>query len=125
MKCHKYWFAPHTRSYRYPIVTFCTTISTLYWGCNKTVIIYHFLKICSNYYHFLELNSYWLLFTIDFMTGSSPTFLLQSNSLVCIKNYLFIVGIGPIINKELEFIYRSGCSDCTCVYGLSVLYDKF
>ena len=43
------------------------------------------------------------------------------NSLICIENHLFIVGIGKILNKELKFIYcsdRSDCSDCsdrTCV----------
>ena len=42
---------------------------------------------------------------------------LRSHSLVCIKNQLFIVGIGPILNKELEFIFRSDRSDCTLVYG--------
>ena len=36
---------------------------------------------------------------------SSPRFPLSSNSLVCIENNLFIVGIGPIIKKELEFIF--------------------
>ena len=30
--------------------------------------------------------------------------------------HLFIVGIGPILNKELEFIYRSDRSDRTYVY---------
>ena len=30
------------------------------------------------------------------MTGSSPRYPLQSNSLVCIKNNLFIVGIGKL-----------------------------
>ena len=27
------------------------------------------------------------------------------------------VGIGTILNKELELIFRSDCSDCTCVYS--------
>ena len=40
----------------------------------------------------------------------------QSHSLVCIENNLFIVGIGPIYSKELEFIYRSDRCDCTYVY---------
>ena len=34
-----------------------------------------------------------------------------------VLTHLFIVGIGPILNKELEFIYRSDRSDCTCVYS--------
>ena len=35
------------------------------------------------------------------MTCSSPRHPLSYNSLVCSKNYLFIVGIGPIRDKEL------------------------
>ena len=31
--------------------------------------------------------------------GSSPKISLQSHSLVCLKNYLFIVGIGPVHDK--------------------------
>ena len=42
---------------------------------------------------------------IILMTWSSPRRPPRSNSLVCIKNYLFIVGIEPILNKELEFIF--------------------
>ena len=38
-------------------------------------------------------------------TCSSPRCPLCSNSMVCTENQLFIVGIGPIINKELEFIF--------------------
>ena len=51
------------------------------------------------------------------MTCSSPRFPLRSYSLVCIENHLFIVGIGPILNKELELIFRSNRSDRTCVYS--------
>ena len=47
---------------------------------------------------------------------------LRSNSLVYIKNYLFIVWIRPIINKNLEFIYRSKCSDST---GMMVRYQYY
>ena len=36
-------------------------------------------------------------------TCSSPRCPQRSHSLVCIKNRLFNVGIGPIINKELDF----------------------
>ena len=39
------------------------------------------------------------------LTRSIPICHLRSHSLVCIKNRLFIVGIGPILNKYLEFIY--------------------
>ena len=31
--------------------------------------------------------------------------------------HLFIVGIGPILNKEHKFIFRYDCSDRTCVYS--------
>ena len=50
-------------------------------------------------------------------TGSSPRCPLRSHSLVCIENRLFLVGIGPILNKELEFNYRSDRSDRTYVYS--------
>ena len=59
-------------------------------------------------------------------TGYSPRCHLRSHSLVCIKNHLFIVGIGPIFNKVLQFIYRFDCSNCTCIYSqVSVLYDNY
>ena len=51
------------------------------------------------------------------LTSSIPICHLRSHSLVCIKNRLFIVGIGPIPNKELGFIYRSDRSDITFVYS--------
>ena len=58
-------------------------------------------------------------------TLSSPRCPLRSHSLVCIENHLFIVGIGPILNKELEFTFRSDRSDRTCVNSeVSVLYEK-
>ena len=63
---------------------------------------------------------------MSIVTCSSPRFPLRSHSPVCIENHLFIVGIGAILNKELEFIFRYDCSDHTCVYcSLSVVYDKF
>ena len=49
--------------------------------------------------------------------GSIPRCHLKSNSLVCIENHLFIVGIGPILNKGLGFIYQSDCSYRTCIYS--------
>ena len=55
-------------------------------------------------------------------TGSRPIFSLRSNSLVCIENHLFIVGIEPILNKELEFIFWSDRSNRTCVYSYRYLY---
>ena len=38
-------------------------------------------------------------------TCSSPRRAIRSHSLVCSENYLLIVGIGPILNKELELIF--------------------
>ena len=54
------------------------------------------------------------------MTWSSPICHLRSHSPVCIDFYLFIVGIGPILNKELKFIYLSDRSDHTCVFQLGI-----
>ena len=51
------------------------------------------------------------------VTGSSPRFPLRYHSMVCIKNHLFTVGIETILNKELEFIFRSNHSDRTNVYS--------
>ena len=51
------------------------------------------------------------------MTCSSPRCPLPSHSLVCIENRLFIVGIGAILNKDLEFIFLSDRYDRTCVYS--------
>ena len=31
-----------------------------------------------------------------------------------LENHLFILWIGPILNKDLEFVFRSDCSDCAC-----------
>ena len=55
----------------------------------------------------------WFLYT----TCSSPRCPVRSHSLVCSEKSLLIVGIGPILNKELELIFRSDCSDRTCVYS--------
>ena len=49
--------------------------------------------------------------------GYIPRCPLQYHSMVYIKNHLFIVGIGQILNKELEFIYLSDHSDRTYVCG--------
>ena len=54
------------------------------------------------------------------LTCSSPRRAVLSHSLVCSENSLLIVGIGPILNKELELIFRSDRSDRsdrTCVYS--------
>ena len=50
-------------------------------------------------------------------TGSSPRCSLRSHSLVCTEHHLIIVGIGPILSKEIEFIYQSNRSDRTYVYS--------
>ena len=44
---------------------------------------------------------------IHLLKGSIPIFHPQYYSLICIKNYLFIVGIGPIHNKDLICIFRN------------------
>ena len=51
------------------------------------------------------------------LTCFIPRCPVGSHSLVCSKNSLLIVGIGPILNKELGLIFRSDRSDCTCVYS--------
>ena len=56
--------------------------------------------------------------------GSSPRCPLQSHYLVCIENNLFIVGIGPIINKELEFIYQYYRSGRMAHYTISFRYKN-
>ena len=48
-------------------------------------------------------------------TGSSPIFPLRSHSFLYIKKYLFIVVIGTILSKELEFTYRYDRFDCAYV----------
>ena len=53
------------------------------------------------------------LTTLYLLTGSISRCPLRSDSLVCIENHLYIVEIGPILNKELEFIFWSDCSDYT------------
>ena len=50
------------------------------------------------------------------MTWSRPRCPLRSHYL-CIKNHLFIVGIGPILKKELGFIFQSDLSVRTYVYS--------
>ena len=48
---------------------------------------------------------------------SRPRRAVRSHSLECSKNYLLIVGIGPILNKDIELIFLSDLSDRTCVYS--------
>ena len=58
-----------------------------------------------------------LILPIMIMTCSSLRRAVHSHSLVCSENSLLIVGIGPILNKELELIFRSDRSDRMCVYS--------
>ena len=46
----------------------------------------------------------WLLCLL-YWTCSSPRQAVCSHSLVCSENSLLIVGIGPILKKELELIF--------------------
>ena len=57
------------------------------------------------------------------VTCSIPRCPLRSHSLVCIENNLFVVGIGPILNKELELIFRSDRSDHKCRNWKILHYD--
>ena len=66
----------------------------------------------SNYLHKSPERLLWF-----HQTCSNPRRAICSHSLVCSKNSLLILGIGPILNKELELIFRSDRSDCTCVYS--------
>ena len=50
-------------------------------------------------------------------TCSSPRRAVCSHYLVWGKNSLLIVGIWPILNKELKIIFLSDRSDRTCVYS--------
>ena len=65
------------------------------WQCGtpRILILVHFVSSIS-----------FIVVVTDNM-GSSPKFPIQSHALVCIKNYLFIVVIGPICDKELVFIF--------------------
>ena len=64
-----------------------------------------------------------LWFGTQVSTCSNPICTLRSHSLVYIQNNLFIIGIGPIINKEIKFIYRPDRSDCTYVYSQVSVYN--
>ena len=78
--------------------------------CDVFKNIYNTYKSTVSLVHLIELDK--LL-----SACSIPRRAVRSHSLVCSKNSLLIVGIGPIINKELELIFRYDQSDCTCVYS--------
>ena len=83
----------------------------IYWDDNKTV---SYSSSCGIYSDSVCANG---VSPISLSTGSRPRCPLRYHSLVCIKNHLFIVGIEPNFNKDLEFIYQSDRSDRTCVYS--------
>ena len=61
----------------------------------------------------------------QYQTCSSPRWAVSSRSLVCSENSLSIVGIGPILIKELELIFWSDRCDRRCVYTcISGLQNK-
>ena len=59
------------------------------------------------------------MFNISFqvMTCSISRRAVRYHSLVCSEKSILIVGIGPIINKELKLIFRSDRPDRTFVYS--------
>ena len=75
----------------------------------KKTIIYHAAQLPPLRYKRPGLIILWF-------TWSIPRWHIRSHSPVCIKNYLFIVGIGPILNKEIEFVYQPDSSDRKYVY---------
>ena len=74
-------------------------------------------QLWHNMYYLTIFARQQIFFKKKHLIWSSPRCPLLSHSLVCIENNMIIVGIGPILNKELEFIFRSDRSDCTCVYS--------
>ena len=71
-------------------------------------------------FYYSRFDFVWLhiiLCSINFVICSIPRCPIRSPSLVCIKNNLFFVGIGPILNKDLKFIFWSYCSNRACVYS--------
>ena len=70
-----------------------------------------------------SLLSVFKVFGASLVTCSSPRCPLPSHSLVCIGNHLFVVGIGQILNKELEHIFRSDRSDRKCRNCTFLQYD--
>ena len=64
---------------------------------------------------------YWIMYNP--MTGNTPRCPLRCHSLVCIKNYLSIVVIGPIQDIELIYIF-SICFFCLCFWLKKVLITR-
>ena len=84
----------------------------------NNLLWFNYEKLCLSTYQVYcnSDNDYWDVCNKD-KTGSSPRCHLRYHSLVCIENHLFIVGIGQILKKELEFIYQYDRSDRTYVYS--------
>ena len=64
----------------------------------KLILLYYLTHITS----VLALSHFWWLVPV---TCSSPRRAVRSHSLVCSKNSLLIVGIGPILNKSLNLFF--------------------
>ena len=97
-------------------------------GCTEDyrcdTALYLLLMLLQDFYVIIDCDITIILLEI-FKTCSSPRRAVCSYSLVCSENSLLIVGIGPILNKELELVFRSDRSDRTCVYSqVSGLHDK-
>ena len=75
------------------------------------------IEIICTWPHFWFFNKTTSSKPMLYLTCSIPRRAVCSHSLVCSKNHLLIVGIGKILNKELELIFRSDRSDRTCIYS--------
>ena len=85
--------------------------------CNIEVFLYLWYGTLNRYVPVLSCRLIHAELLIFLWLGSSPRCHLQYHYLVCLENHLFIVGIEPIFNKELEFIFRSDFSDHMCVFS--------
>ena len=54
-----------------------------------------------------------VVYSVSMQMGSSPRCPIRSHYLVCIENHLFIVGIGPIFDVYLTYIFRPVFYLCT------------
>ena len=135
-RCHQYWHfcaAPHFLSKLTQRFQFCSVFTIrfdlpfliqLSFSYSNQIIFLNSIQLLLHIFYFCfesqHPNPSWVIpqgVTHRPETGSIPRFPLRYYSLVCIKNHVFIVGIGPIFNNELEFIFLSDWSDCTCVYS--------
>ena len=86
---------------------FCPT------SIKDTIKWFTFLTIMKHTANIMKKNKGLILSLLN--TCSSPRRPLRSHSLICSEKYLFIAGIERIRDKEIEFIFRSHRSDCTCI----------